>query len=132
MRNYRDVSPVVLGLTGDERGDSRDREPSCAASPTPFPSSMIASQSLIEGLRSLAKNDSIKGVILRVDSPGGDAIASDEILHEVRAEQEEAAVISMSDAAASGGYYISMSGDPIVAYHRRSPDRSASCSRSLC
>ncbi|MDZ7638649.1 MAG: signal peptide peptidase SppA [Bryobacterales bacterium] len=119
VRNYRDISASSLGLTGDTsiailttqgaimrgKADAFSR------------SSMIASESLIGDLRDLARNDSIKGVILRVDSPGGDAIASDEILHAVRElSKKKPMVVSMSDAAASGGYYISMTGDPIVAY----------------
>jgi len=60
---------------------------------------------------------SVKGVVLRVNSPGGDAIASDEILHEVRLlAKAKPLVISMSDVAASGGYYMAMTGDPVVAY----------------
>jgi protease IV len=56
-------------------------------------------------------------VILRVDSPGGDAIASDEMLREVKLlSKKKPLVISMSDLAASGGYYVAMTGDPIVAY----------------
>ena len=65
----------------------------------------------------LASDGTIRGVILRVDSPGGDGIASDEILREVRElRKKKPVVISMSDLAASGGYYIAMTGDPIVAY----------------
>jgi protease IV len=65
----------------------------------------------------VAEDKTIKGVILRVDSPGGDAIASDEILRDAKLlSQKKPLVISMSDVAASGGYYISMTGDPIVAY----------------
>jgi protease IV len=68
-------------------------------------------------IRSIRDNDSISGVILRVDSPGGDAFASDEILSEVKAlSKKKPMVISMSDLAASGGYYIAMTGDPVVAY----------------
>jgi len=68
-------------------------------------------------LRQAGDDANIKAVILRVDSPGGDAIASDEILHEVkRLGGKKPLVISMSDVAASGGYYISMSGDPVLAY----------------
>lgn len=64
------------------------------------------------------RNDSsIKGVILRVDSPGGDAVASDEILHEMKLlAAAKPVVVSFSDLAASGGYYISMTGDTIVSY----------------
>lgn len=119
VRNYRDISPASLGLTGEASVAILTTQGAImrGKSDAFSRSSMIASESLIADLRSLGKNDSIKGVILRVDSPGGDAIASDEILHEVRAlSKKKPLVISMSDAAASGGYYISMSGDPIVAY----------------
>ncbi len=68
-------------------------------------------------MRQVREDGSIKGVILRVDSPGGDAVASDEILHELKLlSAVKPVVISFSDVAASGGYFISMSGDPIVAY----------------
>lgn len=71
----------------------------------------------VKVLREVAGNESIKGVILRVDSPGGDAVASDEILREVKLlSKKKPLVISMSDVAASGGYYISMTGDPVLAY----------------
>ena len=119
VRKYRDVSSSSLGLTGDTSVAILTTQGAImrGKSDAFSRSSMIASETLIEEMRDLAKNDSIKGVILRVDSPGGDAIASDEILHEVRAlSKKKPMVISMSDAAASGGYYISMSGDPVVAY----------------
>jgi len=77
----------------------------------------ITSIGMMKQLRQVRNDDTIKAVILRVDSPGGDAIASDEILREVKLlSQKKPLVISMSDVAASGGYYISMSGDPVVAY----------------
>lgn len=77
----------------------------------------IYSDSFIKLLRQVAGDSSIKGVILRIDSPGGDAIASDDILREVRLlSKKKPLVVSMSDVAASGGYYIAMSGDPIVSY----------------
>ena len=75
------------------------------------------SRDFIRTLRDVRKDDGIKGVILRIDSPGGDAIASDEILREVRLlHEKKPMVISMSDMAASGGYYIAMTGDPVLAY----------------
>jgi len=77
----------------------------------------IQSGPFVRTLRQVADDNSIKGAILRINSPGGDAIASDEILHEVRAlSKRKPLVISMSDLAASGGYYISMSGDPVLSY----------------
>ncbi len=77
----------------------------------------IRSGPFIRLLRQARDDASIKGVILRVNSPGGDAIASDEILHEVKLlAKKKPMVISMSDVAASGGYYIAMTGDPVLAY----------------
>ena len=59
----------------------------------------------------------IKGVIVRINSPGGDSFASDEIWRSMnQLSRKRPVVISMSDLAASGGYYISMTGDPVVAY----------------
>jgi protease-4 len=56
-------------------------------------------------------------VILRVDSPGGDGIASDDILHAAKSlSAKKPLIISMGDLAASGGYFIAMTGDPVVAY----------------
>lgn len=76
----------------------------------------IRSQPFIKMLREVRNDASVKGAILRINSPGGDAIASDEILHEVRAlSSKKPVVISMSDVAASGGYFMAMSGDPVVA-----------------
>ena len=68
-------------------------------------------------LKQVEDDSSIKGVIIRVDSPGGDGVASDDILHEAKnLSKKKPVVISMSDLAASGGYFISLTGDPIVAY----------------
>jgi protease-4 len=77
----------------------------------------ITSAGMIRQLRAVRDDASIKGVILRIDSPGGDGIASDDILHEAKLlSQKKPTVISMSDLAASGGYFIAMTGDPVVAY----------------
>src|ERR1700733_7031327 len=72
---------------------------------------------LIKLLKQVENDSSIQGVILRIDSPGGDAVASDDILHEVKnLSKKKPLVISMSDEAASGGYYVAVTGDPIIAY----------------
>jgi protease-4 len=77
----------------------------------------ITTAGMIRRLRQVRDDASIKGVILRIDSPGGDGIASDDILHEAKLlSQKKPTVISMSDLAASGGYFIAMTGDPVVAY----------------
>jgi protease IV len=77
----------------------------------------FSSGAFIRLLRQVREDKNISGVIVRVDSPGGDAFASDEILREVKLLRDKKPVVySMSDAAASGGYYVTMTGDPIVAY----------------
>ncbi len=77
----------------------------------------MGADTVSRALREVGEDDDIKGVILRVDSPGGDGIASDQIWREMNLlRAKKPMVISMSDAAASGGYYIAMSGDPVIAY----------------
>ncbi len=77
----------------------------------------LTSAGFIKLLRQVENDSSIQGVILRVDSPGGDGAASDDILHEAKnLSHKKPMVISMSDLAASGGYFMSLTGDPIVAY----------------
>lgn len=77
----------------------------------------IYSGSFSKLLHDVETDSSIQGAILRVNSPGGDAIASDDILHAAKLlSAKKPVVISMGDLAASGGYFISMTGDPIVAY----------------
>ena len=80
-------------------------------------SQVLGAESFAKTLREVRKDDSIKAVILRVNSPGGDAFASDVMWREVNLLREEKPlVVSMSDMAASGGYYISMAQAPVVAY----------------
>ncbi len=70
-----------------------------------------------ELLRRAAGDRDVRGIIVRIDSPGGDSFASDEIWREMSlAGRKKPLVVSMSDVAASGGYYIAMTGDPVVAY----------------
>jgi protease IV len=77
----------------------------------------ISSGGFARVIRQVRNDSSIKGVIVRVNSPGGDSVASDEILHELKMlSAAKPLAISMSDYAASGGYFISMTGDPIVSY----------------
>ncbi len=79
--------------------------------------SVVSSGGFAKIVRSVRNDSSVKGVILRVDSPGGDAVASDEILHELKLlSAVKPLVVSMSDVAASGGYFMSMTGDQIISY----------------
>ena len=76
----------------------------------------IHSERYIQYIKNLAQNDNIKAVVLRVNSRGGSANASDEILYELQQlKQKKPLIISFGDYAASGGYYISMAGDRIFA-----------------
>jgi protease-4 len=77
----------------------------------------MGSDTVAAALRSARSDERVRAVLLRVNSPGGSAVASDTIWREVvriRAAGKPV-VVSMSDVAASGGYYISMAADVIVA-----------------
>ncbi len=77
----------------------------------------IYSDQMVDYLRKARRDDKVKAVVLRVDSPGGSALASSEIWNEILKTREVKPVIaSMSDVAASGGYYIAMACDTIVAH----------------
>lgn len=78
-------------------------------------SGTIFGNSLAEEIAKVRKNDDIKAVVLRVNSPGGSALASDVIWREIKLLQaEKPVVVSMGDYAASGGYYISAPADAIL------------------
>ena len=77
----------------------------------------IQSESFDKMLTRVANDSSVKAVIVRINSGGGDSTASDEMWRAMNElGKRKPTVISMSDAAASGGYFMAMSGDPIVAY----------------
>ena len=78
---------------------------------------VIGSDSLVEYIREARADRSIKAIVLRVDSPGGSSTASDVIWRELSISRENTrpVIVSMSDLAASGGYYIALGGDAIVA-----------------
>jgi protease IV len=77
----------------------------------------MGSDTVASALRSATSDERVRAVLLRVDSPGGSAVASDVIWREVVRTRAagKPVVVSMSDVAASGGYYISMAADVIVA-----------------
>jgi protease IV len=77
----------------------------------------IESAYLDKILRQVGNDSSVKGAIVRIDSPGGEVTASDELWREMnQLSKKKPLVISMSDYAASGGYYMAMTGDTILAY----------------
>jgi protease-4 len=85
----------------------------------PLNGETIGSDTLVEQIRRIKADDSIKGVVLRIDSPGGSAVASDVLWRELTllrdSKPARPLVTSMSDLAASGGYYIAVAGQSIVA-----------------
>jgi protease-4 len=98
---------TVAGSIVSGRGGSR----------LPFGSSNAGADTIAAGLREAAHDDSVSAIVLRVDSPGGSVSASETIWREVKKARERGkpVVASMGAVAASGGYYVSMGTDAIVA-----------------
>jgi protease IV len=117
--DYRDVSPESLGLNKGERiaviyasGDIG----SGSSQNSPSGEQSIGSDTVAKALNDAAADKTLKAIVLRVDSPGGSGLASDIIWHAVEAANaKKPVVVSMSDVAASGGYYISASAAKIIA-----------------
>ena len=80
---------------------------------------IVGSDTMIEQIQRIREDESIRAIVLRVDSPGGSSVASDVIWRELMitrdANPSRPLIVSMSDLAASGGYYISMPAHAIVA-----------------
>jgi protease-4 len=74
----------------------------------------VGSTTMVEAIQKAEKDDTVKAIVLRVDSPGGSALASDLIWKELL-KSKKPVVASMGDVAASGGYYISMAARKIYA-----------------
>jgi protease-4 len=76
----------------------------------------LSSKKITKLIQSARKDEHIKTIVLRINSPGGSALASDEIWREVKlANEEKKVIVSMGDVAASGGYYIATPADRIFA-----------------
>jgi protease IV len=98
---------LIFGVGDIYRGVSRV---------TPFGSILMGAESVTRAIREAVEDDSIKAIVLRIDSPGGSALASDMMWREVSHARERGkpVIASMSDVAASGGYYIAMAADKII------------------
>ena len=117
--DYREVPADSLGLNKGERvaviyasgaitGGSSNR--------SPFGGENVGSDTMIKAINDAAEDKSIKAIVLRVDSPGGSALASDLMWYAIEnAKLKKPVVVSMSDVAASGGYYIACNANKIVA-----------------
>jgi protease-4 len=76
----------------------------------------IVSRRLVRTINQVAENNNIKAVVLRVNSPGGSAYGSEQIWHALtELREKKPLIVSMGDVAASGGYYIAVAGNKIVA-----------------
>ncbi len=82
----------------------------------PLMGQSLGSRSVVDTLRSLRKDKRVHAVVARVNSPGGSAVASDEMRHELsRLAEEKPLFVSMSEVAGSGGYWISTVGKKLFA-----------------
>ena len=85
----------------------------------PFSGGVLGAETIIEHIKEARNDPSVRAIVLRIDSPGGSATASDAIWRELVITREERhdrpLVVSMSDLAASGGYWIAMAAPYIVA-----------------
>src|SRR5882762_5615054 len=116
---YSGVEPESLGLDKGERiavifatgdiGSGRSND-------GPTGDQSIGSDTLAKAINDARDDKSIRAIVIRVDSPGGSGLASDIIWHAIEsAKTKKPVVISMSDVAASGGYYIAAGANKIVA-----------------
>lgn len=117
--DYRKVPASSLGLNNGERIAviyASGAITSGRSSNSPFTTQMVGSDTMIQALDTAAEDDTIKAIVLRIDSPGGSALASDLMWHAIeKAKEKKPVVVSMSDVAASGGYYIACNANKIVA-----------------
>lgn len=116
---YREVPSESLGLNDGERLAviyASGAISSGKSNNSPFGSQSIGSDTMVQAVKRAAEDESIKAIVIRVDSPGGSALASDIIWHAIeKAKEKKPVVVSMSDVAASGGYYIACNANKIVA-----------------
>jgi protease-4 len=117
---YKDIPSDSLGLNNGDRiavifasgaitlGGSSDGF---------FGGQTVGSDTIVKAVHDATDDRSIKAIVLRIDSPGGSALASDQMWHAIERAKEKGkpVVVSMSDVAASGGYYIATNADKIVA-----------------
>jgi protease IV len=118
-----DISEIVRAIVGD---DEKNLGPHVAVLPMqgsitteaggPFGDAGITSRAMVKVIKRLAKDESVKAVVVRIDSPGGSPLASDLIWHELMSLRKKKPVVaSVGGMAASGGYYIAAGAQRIYA-----------------
>ncbi|MDQ3633519.1 MAG: signal peptide peptidase SppA [Acidobacteriota bacterium] len=119
VSQYKEVRADTLGLNDGERvaviyasgGINTGKSTS-----SPVSGDSLGADTIVEAINDAAEDETIKAIVLRVDSPGGSALASDLMWHSIEnAKKKKPFVVSMGDVAASGGYYIACNANKIVA-----------------
>lgn len=118
MSTYRRVKPGVVGLKPEAKialiygmGGIVTGKSDWSAT-----GDNMGSDTIVSAINEAAEDDSISAIVFRINSPGGSPLASDQIWHAVvRAKSKKPVIVSMSGAAASGGYYIAAGATHIVA-----------------
>jgi protease-4 len=120
-------SQIMTSLSGKKKKESKNPKIALIYASGPINSgknsvdpfsgeSTIGSDTLAEAIKEAGDDDTVKAIVMRVNSPGGSGLASDIIWHAaMNAKAKKPFIISMADVAGSGGYYISMMADLIVA-----------------
>ncbi len=116
---YREIPSDTLGLNNGEKVAVIYASGAInmgSSSKSPFGGEMVGADTIVKAVNDAAADNSIKAIVLRVDSPGGSALASDLMWHAIEnAKAKKPVVVSMADVAASGGYYIACNANKIVA-----------------
>jgi protease-4 len=120
--DYGRISPSSLGLNRGPRIAVIYAAGTIASGKSGYDAvngAIVGSDTLIEYIRQARRDSRVRAIVLRIDSPGGSATASDAVWRELTITKNERAdrplIASMSDLAASGGYYIAMPAQVIVA-----------------
>jgi protease-4 len=116
---YSRIDPSAVGIEGDHRiaviyctGTMMSGEDGS----DPYFGRTMGANRVIRDVKRAVESSSIKAIILRINSPGGSSLAADKIWHAVAEAQKEKPIIaSISDVGASGGYYIALGADTILA-----------------
>ncbi len=99
---------LIYGVGAINQGDSQF---------SPFGGASLGSDTVAAAIRAATEDEDVKAILFRIDSPGGSAVASQTIWDETRRAKAagKPVIVSMGDVAGSGGYYIAMAADKIVA-----------------
>lgn len=118
LRRYKSVSRSAFGLDKGRKKIAIIRASGSISTAQGLLSvkDTIKPKHLIKELRQTADRKDVAAIVLRIDSPGGDGLASDLMWREIgRVTKEKPVIASMADVAASGGYYLAMAAEKIVA-----------------